>query len=96
MWNQPAIGGVVTPARVRIDCRAGQPSEGGQRRSGGSARRLEAAPDPHRDVRAGPGDSAENLARAGRRLDVADANLQMSFPVVAAKNERRVPGEGDR
>src|SRR5271165_3983518 len=60
-------------------------AECGQRGGGGSADRLKTAPDQHRDIRAGFRDSAEDLPTAFGRLDVADANLQMPFPVVAVR-----------
>src|SRR5271165_5133681 len=65
-------------------------AERSQRGGGGSADRLKTAPDQHRDIRTGFRDSAEDLPTAFGRLDVADANLQMPFPVVAATDEGRV------
>ena len=63
---------------------------------GGSADRLEASPDQHRNVGVGPCDGAEDLPPSVGCLDVADANLQMPFAVVAAADEGRVQGDGDR
>jgi hypothetical protein len=61
----------------------------------GAADRLQVAADQHRDVGLGPRDSAEHWPASVLRLDVADANLQVSFAVVAAANEGRIQGDGD-
>ena len=61
--------------------------ERGQLRVVGSAHRLQVSADQHREVGIGPRDSAEYLPASSSRLDVADANFQMPFAVVAATNE---------
>jgi hypothetical protein len=71
-------------------------SECGHRGVCGSADRLKASPDQHRDIRIGLGDGAEDLPPTIRRLDVANANLQMAFVVMAAADERRVHRDSDR
>src|SRR5208283_2344421 len=71
--------------------KAGTPvGERGQRGGVGSADRLKNTPEQHRDIRIGFGDSAEDLPTSVGCLDVADANLQMPFPIVAATDEGRV------
>ena len=62
----------------------------------GSAHRLKVSPDQHRDVGIGPRDGAEDLSASVSRLDVADANFQMPFAVVAATDEGRVQADRDR
>src|SRR5208337_4017053 len=69
--------------------------ERGQRGGGGSADRLKTSPDQHRDIRAGFRDSAEDLPPAVGCLNVADADLQMPFAVVAATDESRVYRDRD-
>ena len=74
----------------------GTVGERGQLGVGGSTDRLKAAPDHHGDLRLGLRHGAEHLPATAGGLDVADANLQMSFAVVAAADECRVYGDGDR
>ena len=62
--------------------------ERGQPRAIGSAHRLQVAADQRGDVGLGPRDSAEHLPAPALRLDVADANLQVSLASVAASDER--------
>ena len=69
--------------------------ERGQLRGVGSAHRLQVSADQHRDVGIGPRDSAEYLPGSAGCLDVADANLQMPFSIVAATNEGQVHGDRD-
>src|SRR6186997_1228539 len=69
--------------------------ERGQLRLIGSAYRLQVSADQHGEVSIGPRDSAEYLPASDSRLDVADANFQMPFVVVAAPDESRVQADGD-
>ena len=55
---------------------------------------LENSPEPVHG--SGPRDSAEYLSDSAGCLDVADANLQMPFAIMAATNEGRVHGDRDR
>jgi hypothetical protein len=88
MWNQPRIGGFVTPALTRMDRRPGRPSVNAVTLGVvGSAKGLKIAVNQRRYVDPGLRDSAEYLSASGRRLDVADTNLQMSFVGFAASNE---------
>jgi hypothetical protein len=98
MWNQSAIGGFLQPDSERIDRRPGGGAVGerGQLGVGGSTDRLKAAPDHDRDLRVGVRHGAEHLSATAGCFDVADANLQMSFAIVAATDECRVHGDGDR
>jgi hypothetical protein len=96
MWNQSAIGGFLQPASARIDRRpGGAVGERGHLGVGGSADRLKAAPDQRCDLRLGLRHSAEHLPTTARCLDVADANLQMPFAVLAAADECQVYGDVD-
>jgi hypothetical protein len=70
--------------------------ECGHCRGGGSADRLKASPDQRRDVRISLRDSTEYLPPTIGRLDIADANFEVSFSIVAAADERRVQGDGNR
>ena len=97
MWNQSAIGGFLQPGIGQNRSQTGTAvGERGQLGVGGSADRLKAAPDQHRDVGIGLRDGAEYLPATAGCLDIADANLQMPFAVVAAADEGRVQGDGDR
>ena len=76
---------------------AGAPvGERGQRRVLGSPDGVEATADQHFDVRIGFGDSAENLPPASLRFNIADPHLQMPLAVLAAADEGRIQGHGDR
>ena len=97
MWNQSAIGGFLQPAFGQNRPKAGGAvGERGHLGVGGSADRLKAAPDQRCDLRLGLRHGAEHLPTTARCLDVADANLQMPFAVVAAADKCRVYGDGDR
>src|SRR6187551_646451 len=61
--------------------------ERGQLRVVGSAHRLQVSADQHGEVGIGPRDSAEYLPASSSGLDVADANLETPFAVVAATDE---------
>ena len=61
--------------------------ERGQLRAVDSAHPLQVSADQPREVGIGPRDSAEYLPASSSRLDVADANLQMPFAIVAATDE---------
>jgi hypothetical protein len=88
-WNQSAIGGVVTPGTGQNGPQTGAAvGERGQLRVVGAADHLKVAADQRREVGLGPRDSAEHLPASSSRLDVADANLQVSFASVAAPDER--------
>jgi hypothetical protein len=79
------------PIDASIEKNAPQPgtavSEGGQRRTLGPSNRVEAAADQRRGIRVGLGDSAEDLPLSGRRLDIADPDLQMPLATLAAPDE---------
>ena len=76
---------------------AGAPvGERGQHRVLGSPDGVEAAADQHFDVRIGFGDGAENLPPASLRFNIADPHLQMPLAVLAAADEGRIQGHGDR
>src|SRR5271169_339568 len=62
----------------------------------GSAHGLEVSADQHRDVGVALRDRAKYLPISARRLDVADANLQMAFAIVAAADESRIQTDADR
>jgi hypothetical protein len=71
----------------------------GERRQcgvGGSADRLEISLDERRDVSVRIRDRAEYLPGATGCLGIANANLQMALAMVAATDEGRVQGDGDR
>ena len=70
--------------------------EGGQRRGLGSADGVEVPADQPREVSAGSGDSAENLAPPRVRFDVAHPHLQVPLPVLTAPDEGRIQGDHDR
>jgi len=53
----------------------------------GPARGFQAPLDQRGEVGLGPGDGAENLAATVVRLDVANADLQVAFAIVAAADE---------
>src|SRR5277367_1684023 len=60
MWNQSAIGGVVTPALARNDRRSRQPCERSHLCGSGSPDCLEAPTDLNCNVGVGSGDGAEH------------------------------------
>ena len=97
MWNQSAIGWLrdtgLGQDRAQARTTVG---ERGHRGVGGPADCLEASPDQHRHVGIGPCDRTRRPAAARRRLDVADANLQMPFAVMTATDEGRIQGDRDR
>src|SRR5690242_19021663 len=70
-------------------------AERGQLRLIDSAYRLQVSADRHREVSIGPRDGGEYLTASGSRLDVADANFQMPFAVMAATDEGRVHSDRD-
>ena len=97
MWNQSRIGGIRDPGIGQNRSQTGAAiGERGQLGIVGSAHRLKAAPDQHRDVGIGPRDGAEDLSASVGSLDIADPNFQMPFAVVAATDESRVQADGDR
>jgi hypothetical protein len=86
--NQSKMVGCVTPALVRTVRRPGQPSVKAVTLVT-SVRPMASRvrPDQRGDVGLGPGHGTENLAATVNRLDVADANLQVTFAVFAAADE---------
>ena len=62
----------------------------------GSAHGLEVSANQRRDVGVALRNSAKYLPTSARRLDVADANLQMAFAVVAAADEGGIQTDADR
>ena len=67
-----------------------------QRRALGASDSVEAAADQRSEVRVGLGDGAEDLPSSGRRLDIADPDLQVPLAVLAAPDEGRIQGHHDR
>jgi hypothetical protein len=55
-----------------------------------------AALDQRLDCGVGPGDRGEHLTDPIRRLNVAEADLEMARARLAAPDESRVQGQGDR
>ena len=96
MWNQSSKGGVVIPASTRIDRRPGQPSVNAVTSvSIGSANGAKALSDQRRDVGVGLRDCSEHLPTSTRSFDIADANLQVTFALFAAADERRIHADSD-
>ena len=57
---------------------------------------LEAAADQGSEVRLGLGDGAEDLPPSGRRLGIADPDLQVPLAGPATPDEGRIQGHHDR
>ena len=85
MWNQSAIGGVVTPASAKIDRRPGQPPVGERSHlcGSGSADRLEAPANLNRNVSVGLGNGTEDLPPTVGCLDVANTNFPSAGDLVS-------------
>src|ERR1700736_3309173 len=97
MWNQSANRRfLATGFRENQPKAGGAVGERGQLGVGGSTDRLKAAPNHRRGLRVGVRHGAEHLSATAGCFDVADANLQMSLAIVAAADEGRVYGDGDR
>jgi hypothetical protein len=62
----------------------------------GSAHGFKVSADQRRDVGTSLHHRSEHLSPSGSRLDVADANLQVSLAVFAAADEGRIQGDSDR
>jgi hypothetical protein len=62
---------------------------------GGSANDLKAPADLNCDVCIGFCDGTEDLPPTIGRLDIADANFQVSFVIAAAADKGRISGDGD-
>ena len=97
MWNQSRIGGFVTPASPRHRPQTGTSvGECGQLGVVSSAYGFKVSADQRRDVGTSLRHRSEHLSPSGSRLDVADANLQVSLAVFAAADEGRIQGDSDR
>ena len=62
----------------------------------GSANGAKALSDQRRDIGVSLGDCSEHLPTSTRSFDIADANLQVTFALFAAADERRIHADSDQ